>query len=63
MNIFPNTIMLLKVDHFEGFSNSSNVDEMVTNIVRVDVTVTITNLIITLISMKTMFSYSENFLI
>ena len=31
MKIFPNTIMLLKVDHFEGFSNWSNVDELVIN--------------------------------
>ena len=29
LKIFPNTIMLLKVDHFEGFSNGSNVDELV----------------------------------
>ena len=28
---FPNTIMLLKVDCFEGFSNYSNVDEFVIN--------------------------------
>ena len=27
--IFPNNIMLLKVDHIEGFSNWSNVDELV----------------------------------
>ena len=26
---FCNTIMLLKDDHFEGFSNQSNVDELV----------------------------------
>ena len=28
---FPNTHMLLKVDRFEGFSNQSNVDELVIN--------------------------------
>ena len=28
---FPNTIMLLKVDNFEGFSNRSNIDELVIN--------------------------------
>ena len=28
---FPDTIMLLKADRFEGFSNQSNVDELVTN--------------------------------
>ena len=27
--IVPNTIMLLTVDHFKGFSNWSNVDELV----------------------------------
>ena len=27
--IFPNTIMLLKVDRFEGFSNWSNIDKLV----------------------------------
>ena len=33
LKIFPNTNMLLKVEHFEGFSNRSNVDELViTNI-------------------------------
>ena len=31
LKIFPNTIMLLKVYHFEGFSNPSNVDELVIN--------------------------------
>ena len=31
MKNFPNTIVLLKVDHFEGFSNWSNVDELVIN--------------------------------
>ena len=40
---FPNTNMLLKVYHFEGFSNQSNFDELV----QVYVTVTITNLTIT----------------
>ena len=28
---FPNTAVLLKVDRFEGFSNQSNVDELVIN--------------------------------
>ena len=28
---FPNTIMLLKADYFEGFTNCSNVDELVIN--------------------------------
>ena len=28
---FPNNIMLLKVGHFEGFSNRTNVDEFVIN--------------------------------
>ena len=28
---FPNNIMLLKVDRFEGFSNRCNVDELVIN--------------------------------
>ena len=31
LKIFPNNIMLLKVDHFEGFSNRSNVDKLVIN--------------------------------
>ena len=31
LKIFPNTIMLLKVDHFEGFSNPCNTDELVIN--------------------------------
>ena len=31
LNIFPNTIVLLKVGNFEGFSNWSNVDESVIN--------------------------------
>ena len=31
LKIFPNTIILLKVDQFEGFSNQSNVDELVIN--------------------------------
>ena len=29
--IFPNTIILLKVNRFEGFSNRSNVNEFVIN--------------------------------
>ena len=31
LKIFPNTIVLLKVDCFEGFLNQSNVDELATN--------------------------------
>ena len=31
LKIFPNTIILLKVDCFEGFSNWNNVDEFVIN--------------------------------
>ena len=31
LKIFPNNIMLLKVDHFEGFSNRTNDDELVIN--------------------------------
>ena len=31
LKIFPNTVVLLKVDHFEGFSNQSNIDELVIN--------------------------------
>ena len=31
MKIFPNTIVLLKVNCFKGFSNRSNVDELVIN--------------------------------
>ena len=31
LKIFPNTIMLFKVDCFEGFSNRSNIDELVIN--------------------------------
>ena len=31
LKIFPNTIVLLKVDLFKGFSNRSNVDELVIN--------------------------------
>ena len=31
LKIFSNTIMLLKVDCFEGVSNRSNVDELVIN--------------------------------
>ena len=31
LKIFPNTIVLLKVVHFEGFSNRNNVDELVIN--------------------------------
>ena len=28
---FPNTIVLLKIDHFKGFSNRSNVDKLAIN--------------------------------
>ena len=31
LKIYPNTIMLLKVGCFEGFSNQSNVDELEIN--------------------------------
>ena len=31
LKIFPNTIVLLKVDRFKGFSNQSNIDELVIN--------------------------------
>ena len=31
LKIFPTNIMLLKMDHFEGFSNQTNVDELVIN--------------------------------
>ena len=31
LKIFPNTVVLLKVDRFKGFSNRSNVDELVIN--------------------------------
>ena len=31
LKIFPNTIVLLKVDHFKGFLNRSNVDKLVIN--------------------------------
>ena len=31
LKIFSNHIMLLKVDYFEGFSNQTNVDELVIN--------------------------------
>ena len=31
LKIFPNIIILLKVDHFERFSNRINVDELVIN--------------------------------
>ena len=31
LKIFPKTIMLLKVDCFEGFSNQNNIDELVIN--------------------------------
>ena len=31
LKIFSNSTMLLKVDHFKGFSNQSNVDELVIN--------------------------------
>ena len=31
LKIFPNTIVLLQVDYFKGFSNRSNVDKLVIN--------------------------------
>ena len=31
LKIFPNTIVLLKVDCFKGFLNQSNVDKLVIN--------------------------------
>ena len=31
LKIFPNTIMLLKVNHFERFSNQCKIDELVIN--------------------------------
>ena len=31
LKIFPNNIMLLKVNRFEAFSNRTNVDELVIN--------------------------------
>ena len=31
LKFFPNTIVLLKVDNFKGFSNRSKVDELVIN--------------------------------
>ena len=31
LKIFPNTIVLLKMDHLKGFSNLSNVDKLVIN--------------------------------
>ena len=31
LKIFPNTIVLLKVDRFKGFSNRSNIDKLVIN--------------------------------
>ena len=31
LKVFPNTIVLLKVDPFKGFSNRSNVDKLVIN--------------------------------
>ena len=34
LKIFPNTTMLLKGDCFEGFSNQSNIDELVINSTR-----------------------------
>ena len=31
LKIFPNTIVLLKVDRFKGISNRSNINKLVTN--------------------------------
>ena len=68
LKIFPNNIMLSKMDRFEGFLNQTNVDKLVINSMsgcyyknykldnnnyKLD-----NNL-----SMKTVFSYSEYFLI
>ena len=47
LKIFPKIHILLKVDHFERFSNWSNVDELVINIIQMGVAVTIINLTIT----------------
>ena len=51
LKIFPKTIVLLKVDHFKGFLNWSNVDELVINSMS-DVTTKITNLIIIITNLK-----------
>ena len=50
LKIFPNNIMLLKVDRFEGFSNQSNVDELVINSMS-GCNLKIANLIITIINL------------
>ena len=57
LKTFPNTIMLLKVGCFEGFSNRSNVDELVIN------SMSGCNCNNYKLNMKTVFSYSEYFLI
>ena len=57
LKIFPNTIVLLKVDHFEGFSNWSNVDELVIN------STNGCNYKNYKLNNSSVFTYSENFLI
>ena len=44
---FPDTNMLLKLNHFERFLNWNNIEELVIN-TRVDVTETIMNLLVTI---------------
>ena len=46
LKIFPNTIMLLKVDYFEGFSNQHKVNELVINNMSGCNYIKITNLLI-----------------
>ena len=64
LKIFPNTIMLLKVDSFEEFSNQTNIDELVINSTSgcnyknnklINKNYKLNN--------SSVFSYSENFLI
>ena len=50
LKIFPNTIVLLKVNRFKGFSNWTNVDELVIN--SMSGCKKITNLIITITNLK-----------
>ena len=65
LKIFPNTIVLLKVDRFKGFLNQSNVHELVINSMsgcnyknyKLD------NNNYKLKNSLTVFSYLENFLI
>ena len=51
LKIFLNTIVLLKVDRFEGFSNQSNDDELVINSMS-GYSHKITNIIITITNLK-----------